>query len=246
MSTLFLVRHAQASFFDEDYDRLSPVGEQQAEQLGEFFARYRLVFDEVYTGPARRHQHTAELVGKGFAKAGLPWPDPVAMPEFQEHSADQLLRQPLDAYFERHPHLRKLGAAYLDVVNRTTTEAERSAVQKNFQKFFEAVTILWTKGDIDSADVESWAKFERRVRDGIAKITSGNGSGKRIAAFSSVGPISVILQTALGTSVEHGLHLGWRLRNCSVSEFLFTKDRLTLDSFNSIHHLKSPEFITFR
>jgi len=35
MSTLFLVRQRQASFFEENYDRLSPLGEDQARRLGD-------------------------------------------------------------------------------------------------------------------------------------------------------------------------------------------------------------------
>jgi hypothetical protein len=33
------------------------------------------------------------------------------------------------------------------------------------------------------------------------------------------------------------LEVNWRIRNCSVTEFLFDKVRLTLDSFNTIPHL---------
>ena len=35
MSELILVRHAQASFGEDDYDRLSVLGHQQARWLGE-------------------------------------------------------------------------------------------------------------------------------------------------------------------------------------------------------------------
>ena len=42
-----MVRHAQASFGTDDYDRLSELGHRQAGWLGEYF-RYRgLTFDQV-------------------------------------------------------------------------------------------------------------------------------------------------------------------------------------------------------
>ena len=52
-------------------------------------------------------------------------------------------------------------------------------------------------------------------------------------AVSSVGPITVALQTALQASIPISLDLGWRLRNASVTTFLYTPDRMTLDGFNS-------------
>src|SRR5690606_40460973 len=38
MPLILLVRHAQASFGTDDYDRLSELGRQQARWLGEYFA----------------------------------------------------------------------------------------------------------------------------------------------------------------------------------------------------------------
>ena len=59
MSTLLLVRHAQASFFEKNYDQLSPVGEEQGRKLGEYLVKRGQKFDRAYTGPARRHRQTS-------------------------------------------------------------------------------------------------------------------------------------------------------------------------------------------
>ena len=61
MSVLTLIRHGQASFFADNYDQLSELGERQARALGEYWARRELKFDEVYTGPRVRQSHSAEL-----------------------------------------------------------------------------------------------------------------------------------------------------------------------------------------
>ena len=74
MSNLYVVRNGQASFFAEDYDQLSLIGETQARLLGEFWARRNVVFDAVVTGPCRRHVETARLVGQAYEAAGLAWP----------------------------------------------------------------------------------------------------------------------------------------------------------------------------
>ncbi len=38
MSSLFLVRHGQASFLERNYDKLSAKGEEQARILGRYWA----------------------------------------------------------------------------------------------------------------------------------------------------------------------------------------------------------------
>src|SRR5438132_143124 len=93
MSVLTLVRHAQASFPAEDYDRLSELGQTQAALLGEHWARRRQRFDEVYSGPRLRQRHTAELAGALCRRAGLPWPDLTALDELDEYDLNGLVHK---------------------------------------------------------------------------------------------------------------------------------------------------------
>jgi broad specificity phosphatase PhoE len=64
--------------------------------------------------------------------------------------------------------------------------------------------------------------------------------------FTSGGPIGVLVQTALNAPDRAFLEVNWRVRNCSVSEFVFSADRLSLDSFNTIPHLTDDRLRTFR
>src|SRR5262249_9030082 len=91
VSTLTLVRHGQASFFSEDYDRLSPIGEAQSRNLGAYWVRLGETFSEVYVGPLRRQQRTAELVGEEFRRAGLRWPEPTVIAALNEYDLAGLL-----------------------------------------------------------------------------------------------------------------------------------------------------------
>jgi len=50
MGILFLVRHAQAWFLEQNYDKLSALGEAQARHLGEYWTRRKIVFDRVCAG----------------------------------------------------------------------------------------------------------------------------------------------------------------------------------------------------
>jgi broad specificity phosphatase PhoE len=240
MSQLYLVRHGQASFFAENYDRLSTLGELQARRLGEFFAARHVRFDAAYSGPAVRQQRTAEIIATTMTDLGCPCPAPSVVAGLNEHSGDKLLSAPsARAFFERHPELGALAKAFREA-------REPDDVQKNFQKLFEAVVRRWTDGELTVPGVEQWHEFHDRARLAIESITSHPERGRNILAVSSVGPITIALQTALKASIPISLDLGWRLRNASVTTFLYTPERLTLDGFNSVAHLANPEEITYR
>ena len=102
MSTLVVVRHGQASFFEDHYDRLSAIGRRQSRLLGEYWAERGITFDEVYTGPRERQIDTAMEVGEAFRGAGLAWPEPVVLPELDEYQAEAVLKQALPGLLEEH------------------------------------------------------------------------------------------------------------------------------------------------
>lgn len=240
MSLLYLVRHGQASFFADNYDRLSPLGELQARRLGEFFAARKVRFHAAYSGPAVRQKRTAEIIAATMAERGCDCPTPSVVPGLNEHSGDKLLSAPeAKAFFERHPELGSLAKSFREA-------REPEDIQKSFQKLFEAVVRRWTVGEISFPGIESWQEFHDRARQAVAFITSHSERGRTVLAVSSVGPISVALQTALEASIPVSLDLGWRLRNASVNTFLYTPERMTLDGFNSVAHLANAEEITYR
>ncbi|MEX0977671.1 MAG: histidine phosphatase family protein [Pirellulales bacterium] len=239
MSTLALVRHAQASFFSDNYDQLSPLGEEQARLLGQYWVRRGVRFDDVYTGPRVRQIETAALAGEAFAKAGLPWPEPVFVDELDEHQVDRLMKLKMNEIVEQYPHIGKLQADY----QKAETPAEKN---RGFQLVFEEAVKLWVAGKVSAAGIESWPAFADRVMAGFKRILGGGGRGRTVAAFSSVGAITVCLRTALGCSDLTALDLGWRVRNCTITDFVFSDKRVTLDGFNAYPHLDDPAMWTFR
>ena len=62
MGTLYLVRHGQASFGTDDYDRLSELGARQCERLGEYFRERNVRFDGVITGTLKRHAQSFDAL----------------------------------------------------------------------------------------------------------------------------------------------------------------------------------------
>jgi broad specificity phosphatase PhoE len=63
MGQLWLIRHGQASFLEQNYDQLSAKGEAQARLLGEYWASHKVVFDRVFSGPRVRQRETARIAG---------------------------------------------------------------------------------------------------------------------------------------------------------------------------------------
>ena len=62
MGAIYLVRHGQASFGSDDYDRLSELGFEQSEVTGRDFAARGIEPDVVLHGRMRRQRETAETM----------------------------------------------------------------------------------------------------------------------------------------------------------------------------------------
>ena len=72
MTTIYLIRHGQASFGAESYDQLSPNGELQAKLLGQYFDNILKEEPYVVAGSMQRHQQTAQIaLAECFPEAHL-------------------------------------------------------------------------------------------------------------------------------------------------------------------------------
>jgi broad specificity phosphatase PhoE len=239
MSLLYLVRHAQASFLQENYDKLSALGERQSTILGEYWAARKLKFDRVSTGPCERQKHTAQLIGRAYRASSQDFPQLQELSEFDEYQAEAVLKRALPELLATDESVVKLQAAF----KSSATEAEQ---RKHFQKLFESVINRWVRAEIAPKDVESWQKFKTRVDGGLKKFLRQGQRGETVAIFTSGGPIAIAIQTALNLSDESALGVSWMSQNCSWSEFLYGADRFTLSTFNSHPHLEDPAMLTYR
>ena len=239
MSQLVLVRHGQAAFMTDNYDRLTELGIEQARMLGRYWAQRQVRFDALISGSLERQRATAEIAATEMRNAGLPVPEVEILPEFNEYDGDGIVRHFLPQLKEKDPELRQLDSAY-------AAAEDSRAKRRAFQKLFEAVTEKWISGDMLSPEVESFASFHARVSRGVEKLTSGAGSGKRIGVFSSGGAISVAVQLAVQAPQDKVLEFNWRIRNCSLSEVVFSGRRFSLDIFNSVPHLSDESMHTYR
>jgi broad specificity phosphatase PhoE len=239
MSSLFLVRHGQASFLERNYDKLSAKGEEQSRMLGQYWSGLKIGFDHVYSGPKVRQRETARLVGEVYKSVGLPWPEPVVLPEFDEFQAEAVMERSLPDLIESDSDIRRKHQAFKDAQTRPEQF-------KTFQQIFEIVIGRWAGGKMAMEGIEPWEDFSARVQRGLAQFSANGSRGQRIAIFSSGGPVGVAMQRALDLSTEATLRAAWMVRNCSYSEFLFSPRRFTLSSYNATPHFTDPEFLTHR
>jgi broad specificity phosphatase PhoE len=114
---------------------------------------------------------------------------------------------------------------------------------RQLQKQFETMMPLWIEGKLAAPRVESWTAFRERVLRGLHKIIDRPAPSRRVVVFTSGGPIGVSVQTVLHAPEPIAIEINWRIKNCSLTEFVFTGGRISLDSFNATPHLWD---VTFR
>jgi broad specificity phosphatase PhoE len=239
MSRLFLVRHAQASFLEQTYDKLSPLGETQAQLLGEFWARHRFTFDRVCSGPCIRQKDTATIAAAACRKASVAFPEILVMPEFDEYQGEAVLERSLSVLLESDREVSALHEAF-------QASRDPQSRRRTFQKLFEDVIGKWVDGQIPSNSVEPWRDFTSRVNSGLTTFLATGAQNERVAIFTSGGPIGLGVQRALGLSSQNALRVSWMAQNSSFSEFLYSAGRFTMSSFNSVPHLDDPSLQTYR
>jgi broad specificity phosphatase PhoE len=236
MGILYFIRHGQASFGQKDYDRLSPVGIQQARILGEYLAGIRFVFHEAYCGNMERQQHTAREVMAGFTSAGLAFPAPVTQAAFDEYDAFTVWKNQTEKMIQEK-------ALLPDDILQTRTD------KRKFQQLFERVMMRWISGNHDAPGSIRWKDFVDRVLEGITALTTGHGANQHIAVFTSGGPISIAMQLALSLSDSKAMEISWQVMNASVSRYYFNSRGVFLAGFNDIAHLamkQDASLLTYR
>lgn len=236
MSTIYMVRHGQASFGEENYDRLSPKGSEQSRLLADFFLKTGLTFDALYSGAIDRQRQTVREIISLYDESGLGMPEPKVMTEFDEYDSKAIVTSEIDGLIAEDQTIA------LDLDHMYTDK-------KAFQRVFEKVMLRWVTGRYDKPGVETWAEVQRRVRAGFVRVMEENGRNKLILVIASGGTISAAVQFALGISDAETIQLSWQIVNTSVTRFMYNNQRITLQSFNIFSHLELTErsdLITYR
>lgn len=217
MGTLYLVRHGQASFGTDDYDRLSDLGRRQSVRLGQYWrARFgdALRFDAVLTGTLRRQIHTWEGIaeGAGLQAERTAWP---GLNEYDSHAVIATV------------HPGPLPPA-------DTPESYRA----HFRLLREGLA-RWMAGQAQPVGMPSYADFLRGVTSTLDLV---RGHAGNVLMVSSGGPIATAVAHVLQAPAEVSIELNLRIRNTAVTEFSFNPKRHTLMTYNTLPHLDGAAY----
>lgn len=222
MGDIYLLRHGQASFGSDDYDRLSPLGHEQSRQLGEGLARCKLNRPRLIRGDMRRHRETLEACDVSVeepAEVDARWNE-------LDH------RALLVAAFPQYPDAAALRAAVAD------EEKPRAA----FQRMFELSVARWMGGAHDSDYAETWTQFVDRVSAALSSAVEASTDDRDTVVSTSGGPIGIVMAQLLGLPPERGMALTRGLVNASYTHLLVRRSQPRLCCFNVHAHLDQTTY----
>jgi broad specificity phosphatase PhoE len=229
MASVLLIRHGQASFGTADYDRLSPLGEEQSRRLGRWLKQTGNTPDLVVVGPLRRHAHTADLCVEA---AGV--------------TAPRITIAGLDEF----DHEEVLARYRPDLASHDALLAELARLEnphRAFQLMFSEAVARWTSNKFDQEYSRSWTAFREAVMEGMQALAAQEV--RTIWAFTSGGPIAVITNALVGAPIADAFTLSWPLVNTSTSRVSIGAKRKSLISYNGWPHLEganSTDLVTYR
>ncbi len=223
MARILFIRHGQASFFKDNYDQLSPKGIQQAQALHKYFTSQQFSFSRGITGTLQRQIDTfAHMSG-----------------EKNQHPPHEIR-----ANFDEHQGPQIVKSLWPEAVPQNLSSEEKKHYMKKYFRFFENTLRDWVLGNIEEdklTSYESWATFKDRVLMGINQVLDQCQKGENLTVVSSGGPVAVAVGYALNLSDEKTIELSWNIANSSITEFLYSNGRFSLNTFNTTPHLVGAE-----
>ena len=235
MATLYLIRHGQASFGTDDYDRLSDLGCRQAQAVGEYLRDAGIELDAAYCGDLQRQRKTAE-----FALASQAGEVSVSVDaRFDEVRNEEQVENILPSLLERDERLKGILDQGLNN-------------SKAYQKIIEAVFKQWVTPGFEQPGIQSWESYRGGVVEALRQVMSEQGSGKTVAVFTSGGTIATAVSHVLGVEGPPTYQFYEPVINCSVTQMFYSGDKISLSYFNDHSFLrliglaKGENLVTYR
>lgn len=212
MATLYLVRHGQASFAAENYDRLSELGQQQSRWLGEYFAERGIRFARAVCGTMERQRDTArailESMGSTLAAAEHPG--------WNEYSGEAL---------------------YKAYVGSEWAEARAKSDVRTVYRTVKAALADWSQDRLQGPLPETWSGFGERIAAAMRAACADLPDNVNVLAATSGGAIGRGIADLLQAPAQTAIELNLQFRNSGFCEIFFSPRSLRLISFNCIPHL---------
>jgi broad specificity phosphatase PhoE len=230
MGAVYVVRHGQAAFGTEHYDRLTETGFAQARLLGSYFARRNIHFDAVFTGTLRRQTETAQAILEGHA---------------------QLASQPLQETFpgldEYNPEALIMALTGAFPVPAAAAERRDPVVVREHFRILRDALLAWAEDRTQPQGMPAWRVFQDGAVAALIEARQRFPDGN-VLIVSSGGPIAAIVTAALNAPPATAVELNLRIRNSSLTEFASTPRRHHLVSFNGLPHIDTnpdPTLVTY-
>jgi broad specificity phosphatase PhoE len=218
MGAIHLIRHGQASWGADDYDQLSALGTEQGAWLGRGWKATEFRPDSAVAGSMKRHRQTATAA---FDALGEP-------------DTSDGVRWRTDDRWNEYDHLGLTGHL---------TAADRPADAREFQRELDSALHQWVAGERRGA--EPFSAFRDRVLGGLADAAEQATAGRRVAVFTSGGPIALVASHLLAGDASLFITMNRVVVNGSVTTVMVGRGGSRLLTFNDHAHVPATE-VTFR
>ena len=225
MGSIYLVRHGQASFGTDDYDRLSDLGRLQAQLAGEYLGAAHAAA-RIVSGSMQRQRHTAEEIARQVRDARGR--------RLAVEIDSQLDELDLDLQFERILPLLDDADGEL-----ATLVAQARTSPRAYQKVIGRVFAHWQALPEPLERAESWAMFSARAMNAVRDVIRRASPAEHSILVSSGGVIAAIVQQVVGAPSGGAYALFEAMLNCSITHLLHNRERVSLSSFNDATYLRA-------
>lgn len=216
MAILYLVRHGQASFTAENYDRLSELGRRQSAWLGEYFAERGVVFARAVCGTLERQRETARAILESMGSALAA----TEHPGWNEYSGEALYK----AY---------LGDEWAN--------ARAKGDVRSVYRTIKAALAAWSEDKLPGPLPETWRDFGGRIAAAMNSACAGLPADANVLAATSGGAIGRGIADLLQAPAQTAIELNLQFRNSGFCEVFFSPRSMRLVSFNCVPHLERPD-----
>lgn len=217
MSVLYLVRHGQASFGTDDYDRLSALGKEQSRITGRFLASQGLEPDRIIHGEMLRQRQTAEGLLAGLGR------------DMDAH---------VDAGWNEYAAWELTGVL-------TDLDPRAQHDSKIFQGELERGAARWASGEHDEDYTETYNQFTSRVDRALADAVAAMESGQSTIVVSSAGAIAWTAARLIGGGFDQWMAFNRVTINTGITKIITGRGGTSLISFNDHGH-QDPKNATYR
>ena len=169
MTTILLARHGQASFGQENYDRLSELGETQAKMLGQHYANTQRVsmryLRVIWSGNKTLLAILARY--QPFAQANN---DDMAIATASTlMSMKAIFCRQFDEFNHKDVFVKSAG----DLITKAEISAEIANAQspnRRLAELFDQAMQRWHGGNNDQDYIESWPQFNERAQQALEQV----------------------------------------------------------------------------